>query len=80
MGTLHIHPLIGSILRFPTQQKINGFPLRGTFFLHARLCVDLHCRADFGVPHQLLHYLHIVAGCSQQRTVGAPKGVYRLPN
>jgi hypothetical protein len=54
MGTLHFCPLVGSVPRFPVQQDIDRTALRGTLFLHARLRIDLHRRADFGVPHEFL--------------------------
>jgi hypothetical protein len=49
----------------PIEQRVDGFPLRDAFFLHARLRVDLHRRVDFGVPHQLLYHPDIVAGYGQ---------------
>jgi len=49
----------------PIEQRVDGFPPRDTFFLHAGLRVDLHRRADFCMPHQLLYNLDIVAGYGQ---------------
>ena len=61
MGTFHFCTLVGSVPRVPTQQKIDSLALRDTLLIHARLRVGLHRRADFGMAHQLLHHLAMVA-------------------
>src|SRR5271156_6556105 len=43
--------------------------------IHCCMRVDFHGGGHLGVPHQLLNYPHIVAGVSEQRTVGMAKSV-----
>jgi hypothetical protein len=66
MGTFRFSLPVGSVLRFPAQQKIDGSALRDTLLLHACLGINLHGCADFGMAHQFLNHLRIITGRSKQ--------------
>jgi hypothetical protein len=74
MGAIRISHLRPVLCR-RTAVDIHGLTLRDPLSGHGGLRVDLHRCADLGVPHQLLHHLHIIAGLCQQRTIDTAEGV-----
>jgi len=54
---------------------IDGALLRGAFFVHSGVRVDLHRGAQLCVPHEFLNNPHIIAGMGQQRAVAMSERV-----